>query len=897
MKNNNTITKFPEIIFSGILLLAILFTIKLVSINSYATCGCPGGKHCTVCSTADEPDVCVGWCEPKNTPVPTREPTKRPDPTKAPTDKPGDTPRPTEPDKCKDETGCKCGDKVASCPSGGTYWKCKSCNNGPTDTPGGPTRPPDPPPGGTCTVQGFKILENPAAGIQTDLDGLAVRDSGNNVLSITNPYFIGVPEGDTDIHVDVPFGYNVYTTACTNEVTCHGINIDNPARALGAYRTLTCPAGGNVYIDLWFQFVKTIPCPTPRSAVCVFDNATGKSYINTSWDYTTGAYKYILRLDNEPESWYNKNALGGDFRSGDILDVTSFGYPNTYTAEIMSDSNYNWNIQPGYEYQPDGDGGYSGQPWCGMGSFNCPKPTPFINIKVVNPENGPVKVNKIASTYKCFLPICTSFSVDDESSLTALAKGIYEGGAGIILNPEQILQSATSTTTGAVLKLVNDASGTWQNFWWPSYPTWGSRDVTYVVVTNTPTPTPIHVPEVIVTGAIQQQTGGVTRDASPGFSLPILQSIGANNDTVWTGSGGECATAGTNILTDTNDTYGHIAKYTFQEHNAINGYCVPGYVNGPNYSMDVILSPLLKSPPPLNYSLMPGQYKVTLVNTTNANLPMPFKYTGTAWIKLLDTSFTRVTTTKLVNHMPFILDKYYGGTSTQANVGTGDSDDPSTSLGMIGETHDGIAGFVPNSANLDIDPLGKVQFGSGANQWILPAGYSLDSVKLVSSLKKFAEYSSNSKAVNSIHSSPGNNVELKKSAVNILEPNSLVGSISVEDSSNAILLVIDASGQLGNITIKDSSIGTGKVLLIAKNINIHNVVSVINGILVASEKIDMGNGGIPLKIKGNVVTGGGIINSRSRSDDDHARPSVLVTFDIDTYINLLNLINTNKINK
>lgn len=48
---------------------------------------------------------------------------------------------------------------------------------------------------------------------------------------------------------------------------------------------------------------------------------------------------------------------------------------------------------------------------------------------------------------------------------------------------------------------------------------------------------------------------------------------------------------------------------------------------------------------------------------------------------------------------------------------------------------------------------------------------------------------------------------------------------------------------------------------------------------VAAGELRTGVGGVPLKISGNVVALGGIVQGRSRADADHARPSMLMVFE------------------
>lgn len=124
--------------------------------------------------------------------------------------------------------------------------------------------------------------------------------------------------------------------------------------------------------------------------------------------------------------------------------------------------------------------------------------------------------------------------------------------------------------------------------------------------------------------------------------------------------------------------------------------------------------------------------------------------------------------------------------------------------------------------------------------------------------------------------------------------------LSVESSGNSatVIIITNPEGNLADVTFEGNINYDGKhsVVIIAKNITLSHTVSIVNAVLIASEKFNTGTNpddgpDVPLKIKGNIVAHGGIVQERVRGDLDHARPSVLMVFDPKAYFDAMSLMN------
>ncbi|MFO0704182.1 MAG: fibronectin type III domain-containing protein [Patescibacteria group bacterium] len=129
-------------------------------------------------------------------------------------------------------------------------------------------------------------------------------------------------------------------------------------------------------------------------------------------------------------------------------------------------------------------------------------PTPWINIRVRNPQGAAVNAQALAYIYNCspvYYRCTTTPYMGASSDQSIYAVGTWpNSGAGIVIGANERVISYTSTPAGASLVpfLCNYGGGfcnpsyTWQSVEWPDrYPTSGSRAVDFVIATITPTPT------------------------------------------------------------------------------------------------------------------------------------------------------------------------------------------------------------------------------------------------------------------------------------------------------------------------------------------------------------------------------------------------------------------------
>ncbi|MFO0704185.1 MAG: hypothetical protein U0525_05750 [Patescibacteria group bacterium] len=399
--------------------------------------------------------------------------------------------------------------------------------------------------------------------------------------------------------------------------------------------------------------------------------------------------------------------------------------------------------------------------------------------------------------------------------------------------------------------------------------------------TNTPTftPTPTSFANLSIKGNFLQKTGSVYRASSTDNNLPFASGINVLNHTKWiNGTPGPCASIAS-IYTDAFAPYiyKYRAPFTFP----------PGCIAGGVANMNIDVDPVVFSMPAL-YSIVgtplqnissPGEYTIDL----------PFDYNGGPWIRLKDTSFARTTTTQLVNNIPYIIDKF----------STTDTDDTNKKA-FIDESTAGVAGYSPDTSTVNIDPIGKT---SPTNNWRLPAGYTINSSQISAKFTKFVTSLTRSKGIVSITVAiPGEDITLTSDRINVIDTTTPVSVGQIRTSitnSPAILIVWNSITQtFQNLTIRENNVGASP-LIIANQIILSgsgtNYVTELKGLFVALNDINLGGGGYPLKITGNLLSGGVVTNMRTRSDNDNAKPSVFMVFNFESYAKLLKLMNANQV--
>ena len=292
-------------------------------------------------------------------------------------------------------------------------------------------------------------------------------------------------------------------------------------------------------------------------------------------------------------------------------------------------------------------------------------------------------------------------------------------------------------------------------------------------------------------------------------------------------------------------------------------------------------------------SVLTAVTRAVAASQFNYGIDLPFPYKNGAWIKMKDTSYTRSNTGNFVNHLPYVIDRYLAGTSTQILVGTGESADTTSVASAIGESSAGSGGFVAADTS-DLSPAGV---SSPTNQWQI-AGYRMNTVIAASSIEHYVRELTTTQGIESI--TPVSSVATVTAGriARLTTDTSgtiTVNKVAVSSTGSGVIIVQTPSGELGSIVIRQNSTPSNGFALIAKNITLDPTVGDLTGLFIATDTLNVGGGGVPLKIKGNVMAAGGMAGMRSRLDADHARPSIFIEFDMSAYQKLLPLLSLNKI--
>lgn len=380
---------------------------------------------------------------------------------------------------------------------------------------------------------------------------------------------------------------------------------------------------------------------------------------------------------------------------------------------------------------------------------------------------------------------------------------------------------------------------------------------------NPPTPTPIpYLSSFDVTCQFAQNTGGVERlatDAQP-FIISSLQIA----PPTYSLGGSSCPAVPTPEckLTDDEGVTMHTGSYGTTKCSC--HFPVPPSTcigsNTPLKISTTSLTPCTQSPSPaetanLFYPVV--GYSATVSHDCTAVGP---------WIKVIDTSFTHPGKEVLVNDQPFIIDSF---------------DQSDTDLaGMSG----GASGVV---TNVDVGEMGRV-----SKSWWTLYDYSI--APSTTMFNQHAALLLRTKPYQLV--TPVNGVlTLSTNHLNVLT-SSQAGAIKSFVSSGpdkSLVLIVADGNVLGPLTLTGNAYNTGgsakSLLILSSKVTFADPGDVqLRGIVIA-DQIDTGSGST-LKVTGNLICTGtpaGCTQRRSRTDQDHARPSVLIRLDPDQYLNLL----------
>jgi hypothetical protein len=401
----------------------------------------------------------------------------------------------------------------------------------------------------------------------------------------------------------------------------------------------------------------------------------------------------------------------------------------------------------------------------------------------------------------------------------------------------------------------------------------------------TNTPTPVAFEGLAVGGAFTQTTSDFTREATDDMPLPFITGVTVSNNTMWSNTGYKpCAIVTPTIMGTNPNAFSYQTPFVFPPNNPTDGYCIPD-----NYTNMSVSSTAVYNTTPAQNGLGQILYTpiiqpaITVSQPVQTTIDLPFAYTGGSWIKFKDTSVIRSVTDRLANNVPYIKDSF------KNSAGVIDEDDGQEG-GVIDENQAGAGGFV--AGNIDIKPLG---LSSATNSWTLPQSYALNPAFATNKLKDFVFESIQFSDSHNIPIDQGSNdIILTGKKINIVDVSGLAGatpnitSLSINPSGSAATLYVinSETKSLAPITLSTNTENM-TLFVVSSNINIDPSVTELSGIFASTGTFDTGGGTNTLKIKGNIISAGGLIDMRDRQDNDHARPSMFVVFDFSLYQDLL----------
>ncbi len=276
---------------------------------------------------------------------------------------------------------------------------------------------------------------------------------------------------------------------------------------------------------------------------------------------------------------------------------------------------------------------------------------------------------------------------------------------------------------------------------------------------------------------------------------------------------------------------------------------------------------------------------------TSFTAPVTFDYTrSTGWVKFVGSDVIRSSSAIFINAIPLITDRYNSG-SGGTPYETGDSVDLAHAT-MIDIYADGDVGGVMGGDLNTLPSEVTSQFGGHIPGYVLEGSAVVDLTSYIRILLA-------TKPVNIFVPPPGApsgfDLTLGDNTIHSNKSGDLtLNHLTLTSGSRAVLIVTDQDGALADVTFNDNidlSADTS-LMVIARNIRLANTVSVADAVFVSTGSFETGSGNTPLKIMGNIVALGGMVQGRVRGDLDHARPSVLVVFDPSAYIRLMPMLST-----
>ncbi len=214
------------------------------------------------------------------------------------------------------------------------------------------------------------------------------------------------------------------------------------------------------------------------------------------WDAATNAATYDVRINDVGNGW-----VGDCTKTQESGDVCVNGVRGT-TFNYLSTVGHTFQAGHTYSIWVHSMNGCSYSVPAGLNiSISNITPTPYIQINVKNPQGGAVVVPFLGFSYGGCGGYNQCFSVVgyNNSSYTIYAYQRSPGGGGIALGTNQMYLGVTPSVGGGSTNITNNnvcRSGyctpenntNWYNYWWPTFPSTGSRSLTFIVATPTPIP-------------------------------------------------------------------------------------------------------------------------------------------------------------------------------------------------------------------------------------------------------------------------------------------------------------------------------------------------------------------------------------------------------------------------
>ncbi len=254
---------------------------------------------------------------------------------------------------------------------------------------------------------------------------------------------------------------------------------------------------------------------------------------------------------------------------------------------------------------------------------------------------------------------------------------------------------------------------------------------------------------------------------------------------------------------------------------------------------------------------------------------------GGGWIKLVNTSFTSLGS--LNNPLPAAPEKYDNSTSDPGRRYFIDDNGLSDPGEVIAETIN-VGSYITNAGD-------TVSNDVSSKNW-KKAGMSFSPSTKVSSFIEYLKARKNYQKIEESQLPLISQITSDNAIYHILGDRTISDNgISARDN---VVLVFDGDLTITTPRFNVLNAGGGRsiAILVKGNLTINSSVTELNGLFIVQGTINAPNSQLGgLKINGNLITQTSLLNGRTQSDND--RPSVLMVFDPNYYLDLLPYLSIN----